>query len=243
MFVLIATTLAASLLGSLHCVGMCGAFVAIAATPAHIVEVSRARLLASYHLGRLVVYVVLGAMAGLLGQTLNQGGMLVGIQHAAAILAGAVMIIFGLATLARIGGLSVPRAPLPGFLTRLVRSAYGVVFEWHPAARAATLGLLTTLLPCGWLYTFATTAAGTGSAPLGAVTMAAFWLGTLPALTVIGAGAQRLAGPMRQGLPLATAMAMVVVGMLAIAGKITSPAACHEAANPLLAREVICNDR
>lgn len=57
-----------------------------------------------------------------------------------------------------------------------------------PVVRAAATGLFTTLLPCGWLYAFVVTAAGTGSGtPLhGAALMAVFWLGTLPMMLTVG---------------------------------------------------------
>src|SRR5690606_18807129 len=60
--------------------------------------------------------------------------------------------------------------------------------------RAALLGVSTGLLPCGWLYAFALSAAATGSARDGALVMAAFWLGSVPALVGVGAIVARLSG-------------------------------------------------
>ena len=62
--------------------------------------------------------------------------------------------------------------------------------------RGAATGLLTTLLPCGWLYAFVITAAGTGNALAGAGLMATFWVGTLPMLTIVGIGVRKLAAPL-----------------------------------------------
>jgi sulfite exporter TauE/SafE len=89
-------------------------------------------------------------------------------------------------------------------------------------------------MPCGWLYVFVATAASTGSAPGGAVVMAAFWAGTVPVLAGVGALAQRAAGPLRARLPVVTAALLVVLGVLTVAGKLQAP---HAAAHPPAAHE------
>jgi len=86
--------------------------------------------------------------------------------------------------------------------------------------RASTTGLLTTLLPCGWLYAFVAAAAGTGRVDRALLTMGVFWLGTLPMMLAVGYGVQRLSGPLRTRLPVVTATAVVVMGLLSIAGKL-----------------------
>jgi hypothetical protein len=107
-------------------------------------------------------------------------------------------------------------------------------FQNHPpVARATMLGLLTTLLPCGWLYAFVAAAAATGSGPRGAVVMAAFWLGTLPVMAAVGMAAQRGLGPFRHRLPALTAAVLVVLGLLTITGRIapTAPEAAAGASH------------
>ena len=78
-------------------------------------------------------------------------------------------------------------APLPPE-TVTVPDALGRVlaaFSRLPAVpRAFLLGLSTTLVPCGWLYAFVATAAGTGGVVPALGVMLAFWTGTLPALVV-----------------------------------------------------------
>jgi len=54
------------------------------------------------------------------------------------------------------------------------------------------LGLSTTLVPCGWLYAFVATAAGTGSVISALTVMLVFWVGTLPALVTTGLGLRGL---------------------------------------------------
>jgi hypothetical protein len=52
-----------------------------------------------------------------------------------------------------------------------------------------------------------------------------FWLGTLPMLTAIVAGAGRILGPLSRRMPIATAMIVLVLGVLSIVGKLRMPSA------------------
>jgi uncharacterized protein len=214
---LIVTVLIASLAGSLHCVGMCGAFVAFAVGTDDRPGVRGKVLLGlAYHGGRLVTYTLLGAVGGALGGAVDLGGEYVGLQRVAAVTAGAVMVVFGVVTLLRVMGARLPRAPVPSFIQRVVGAGQRVAMQMRPVQRALTIGLLTTLLPCGWLYAFAITAAGTASPVYGALTMAAFWVGTLPALVALGAGIQSVTGVLGRRMPAVTAIAIVVVGLYTV---------------------------
>lgn len=208
MIGLISAVVIASLLGSLHCVGMCGAFLALS-----LDGPSRVRAQAFYHLGRLATYSGLGVLAGGVGSALDAGGTLVGLQRPAMVLAGVMVAGFGVLTLARAMGVRVRRAPVPAFfrdgVVRLQRAALAM----PQGRRSLAIGMLTTLLPCGWLYAFVFTSAGTGSPILGGATMAAFWVGTLPALGALGAGLSAAAGPLRRHAPVLTAILVIVVGI------------------------------
>lgn len=227
MTALLIAVFVASLLGSTHCAGMCGAFVLFAvAAPGDAPSIRRSRvaLNTAYNLGRLVTYALLGAAAGTLGAALDLGGSMVGLQRTAAVAAGAMMIGFGVVALLRARGVKLRRMPLPGFLTRWVAAGHRAVADADPLTRAWTVGLLTTLLPCGWLYAFAVTAAGTGSPIAGAGVMALFWAGTVPILAGLGLGAQALAGPLRARLPVLTSVLLVAVGLYTVFGRLTLPA-------------------
>jgi len=217
MTALIFTVLIASLAGSLHCVGMCGAFVAFAVGTGEKTDArSRALLSAAYNGGRLVTYTLLGAVGGALGAAIDLGGGYIGLQRSAAIVAGGVMVVFGVVTLLRIKGVRLPKIPIPAVLHRVVGAGQGLAMGMKPVPRALTIGLLTTLLPCGWLYAFAITAAGTASPVYGAMTMAMFWLGTLPALVALGAGIQSLTGVLGKRIPTITAIAIVIIGLYTV---------------------------
>ncbi len=219
MSALFVAVFVASLLGSLHCAGMCGAFLAFAVgTPGE--RTGGARLHLAYNLGRLVTYSALGGFAGLIGGAIDTGGSLLGIQRLAAIGAGAVMIGFGVVVLLRTRGVRLPRLPLPRALERALTAAHRRAARQAPIVRAALTGLLTTLLPCGWLYAFVVTAAGTGQPGWGALTMAAFWLGTLPVMIALGVGLRRATGALGRRLPTLTALALVGVGAFTVAQRI-----------------------
>lgn len=213
---LIAAIFLASVLGSLHCAGMCGAFVVFAVTGGATTPGAKARLHAAYHLGRLTVYTSLGAAAGSLGLALDLAGSLVGLQRLAAVSAGAMMVGVGMLTILRLRGVRLGTPPLPPVFERWLSAGYAAASAQTPILRAALTGLLTTLLPCGWLYAFVITAAGTGSAAHGALAMAFFWLGTLPMLVAVGAVAQKLTGALGRYVPLVTAFAVVAVGCLTV---------------------------
>lgn len=217
MIALVIAVFGASLMGSLHCAGMCGAFVAFAVgIDGKSAGASRVSLQASYHLGRLVVYMVLGVIAGSLGHAFDLAGEMVGVQRAAVALAGASMVVFGSITILRLNGVRVPNAPVPGVLRRAAASALRFAVERPPIVRAALTGLFTTLLPCGWLYAFVITAAGSGGPAPGALVMAVFWVGTLPVLVAIGGGVQVLAsrlGSLGRRVPVIAASLIVMVGL------------------------------
>lgn len=223
MLALMVAILTASLLGSLHCAGMCGGFLAMAVSPLSDGEPRRVapwRLNASYNLGRLATYALLGVLAGAAGKGLDIAGDLAGVQRAAAVFAGGWMVAFGGVLIARALGAKLPRLPLPRVLRTIVMRGHDAADRFGPLGRAAVIGLLTTLLPCGWLYAFAVTAAGTADPALGALAMAVFWLGTLPVMASLGVAMQRSLGPARRAMPLATSVLLVVMGGLTLAGRV-----------------------
>jgi hypothetical protein len=223
MTTLLATVLVASLVGSLHCVGMCGPFVAFYAVGDASRNARRLLSHASYSAGRLAAYAALGLAAGWIGAAVDLAGSLAGFQRVAAVAAGAMMIAWGVLALLRIRGVRV--LPLRAGGAAWLQRAFRVAADTPPVLRAGSIGLLSGLLPCGWLWAFLVAAAGTGSASGGAAVMAAFWLGTVPALVAVGLGAQLLAAPLRRHVPAVTAVLLVALGIVAIVSRPASVAA------------------
>lgn len=167
--------LAAALAGMLatpHCAGMCGGFATACARP-------RTGLLA-WHAGRLSTYALLGAVGG------TAGGLLPGPAWLPAALAMLLLVSFA----AGLAGLAPALAPRLPFLSRVTA---GVARRPGVAPRYA-FGLLTGLLPCGMVYAALSMAVASGGAATGAAVMLAFGAATVPGLTVLSIGLQRLAG-------------------------------------------------
>jgi sulfite exporter TauE/SafE len=215
MIEVVGAVLAASLLGSPHCAGMCGGFVCFYSGQGS----SRWSSHLAYNGGRLLSYLGLGAAAGTFGAGVDRIGAAAGWARPAAIAAGTLMIVWGGVTLLRARGISIP-LPRLGALPRVSRLLFERLRDHPPVLRALLLGLFTTLLPCGWLYAFVATAAGTGSVPAAMAVMAAFWLGTVPVLAGLGLASQRAFGPLRRHLPAITAAALVIIGLLTITGRL-----------------------
>ena len=218
MIALAGSVLLASLLGSPHCAAMCGGFVCFYSGGR---DRGSAWAHAAYNGGRLLSYVALGAIAGSLGAGLEHVGAMVGVGRAAAVVAGALMVAWGAhRVLEHLGvGVRVPRA---GRLHAPIAAAMRAVSRRPPAVRALVLGASSTLLPCGWLYAFAATAAGTGSTAGGAAVMLMFWLGTVPVMVGLAVLAQRALGPLARRLPVVSAAVLIVLGVLTVAGKLTA---------------------
>jgi sulfite exporter TauE/SafE len=200
MIALLPAILLSSLVGSLHCIAMCGPLLGLHGP-------SSVRLAFTHSLGRLVTYVALGAVAGTIGHAIDLAARLGTTQRVASIVAALAIVVWGVHGLVTRRGLE-----LPGNGTTFRR---GLVQIRSAGAtrRAWATGLLTGLLPCGWLWAFVVTAGGTGTPWTGAAVMAAFWLGTVPAMVGVLAFAGPLIGRLRARIPTVTAIALIAVGL------------------------------
>lgn len=215
MELLLGSVFVASLLGSLHCVGMCGPFALLAGS--NVNGKSTVGPTLAYSLGRLVSYSTVGAVFGLLGMAINNGTNFANWQQGATYLAGGLMVAVGAIALARHIGfvIPLPKAFLP--IQRLLQKGFQSTNGMQPFPRALMIGALTSIMPCGWLYTFAITAAGTGSPVWGAVLMAVFWAGTVPILVALMLGFQKVGASFRQHVPVIMAALVIAVGVFTIA--------------------------
>lgn len=219
-FALLGGVFVASLLGSLHCAGMCGGIACFVGGTA-----SRGRALTLYHLGRLLSYAAVGALAGAAGEALDLGGEAAGLGRVGTLLAGALLLATAALMLARGFGLRIGApAAAKSRLGRAWQRASRLFADADPGPRGLALGLLTVLLPCGWLYLFLATAAASGGALAGVAVMTAFWAGTVPALLAVGFAARRLAPALRQRLPIFAAGLLLVVAITALLPRLAPPA-------------------
>lgn len=221
MWMLLTAVLTASLLGSMHCVGMCGPLAIWASGAAEKHSPRRVWFASSlYHVGRLLTYLMMGVIAGLVGQIVDVTGNALGVQVAAARVVGVLMVAMGIFQLRefipflRSGGELKP-SRVSGVLVKL----RPYIFRLPLAGRALATGFLTTLLPCGWLYLFAMVAAGTGSVWMAPVVMASFWVGTVPALVGLVAGTKLLSQRYSIVVPAVAALFLVLTGCYTASGR------------------------
>ncbi|MGE5384901.1 MAG: sulfite exporter TauE/SafE family protein [Betaproteobacteria bacterium] len=169
------------LFGGVHCVGMCGGIVGALSLGGP----SRWSLHLAYNGGRIVSYILAGALAGGLG---GAGLALAGqwpIRLALYIFANLMLVALGL-YLAGATGLLAPIERLGGILWRRLQPLTRRFLPARSLWQAFPLGLIWGWLPCGLVYSALVTALGTGSVGEGALAMLAFGLGTLPNLLLAG---------------------------------------------------------
>ncbi len=209
-----AAAFALGLLGSGHCVAMCGG-IATALEAAAAPEVPRGALRAGYQAGRLSGYAAAGALAGGVGAGLfavaeGQAALAVSRMFAAAMLLLLGLYLSGawrgpLAALER-AGLRLWQAVAP--LRRRLLPVRGPGGAWR-------MGLLWGFLPCGLVYSALALALAAGSAGGGALTMLAFGAGTLPAVLLVSGAAGRAVRASRGNLfRRAAGVAMIVAGVV-----------------------------
>lgn len=197
--------LVASLLGSPHCVGMCGGLV-LAICPTR-----REAIL--YHAGRGVAYASLGGLVGWLGGWILHASSSRPAAAIAAAAMGAALIVLGVRLLQGKGFhfSLVPRA----VLSRLISRSTGKLTS------PLLLGGLSAVLPCGWLHVFLLGSAAGGSVLSGALLMAVFWLGTLPALASAPWLMRRVLAPLANRAPRAAAVILIAAGLFSLGSKVS----------------------
>lgn len=194
------------LLGSAHCVGMCGP-IALALSGG---QASRARFVAgrcAYNAGRVATYAAIGIPFGLFGQALRMAGL----QQALSIAAGVVLML-GAIAYAGAGHWWHPSGTLANWTGGMKRLWGRLILQRSLPALFAT-GLLNGLLPCGLVYAALVGAAATGSAGGGALFMLVFGLGTFPAMLAVS-----LAGHLLQARVRRILQPMIPVGLAVVAG-------------------------
>jgi uncharacterized protein len=229
----------ASLTGSLHCAGMCGPFALMAGLCGGAKcgdqgqQSFRWLPTGCYHAGRMTSYVVVGLIAGSLGAAVDLGGEFAGLQRTATGLAGLLMMAVGVIGLARQAGWLRSAATGSGLVARLIQPLLRRALSLPPMQRAAGIGLLTVLMPCGWLYVFAISAAATGSPWWGAATMLVFWSGTVPVLAGLVLGVSSFSSRLR--LNVAALTPLLVIGLGLYTALWRAPVVLGETGSPAVA--------
>lgn len=184
------TAFMAGLLGGAHCAAMCGGIVSLTCAPGADGKPRGPSYPLAYNFGRIASYVLAGALAGALGQAgmALRGGALA--QHLLMFLMGATLIVVAL----NVAGVRPVTRGIEAAGSLLWRQVQPVSRHFLPVTapwQALGLGVLWGWLPCGMVYAVLLTALASGNAAEGALILAAFGLGTLPNLLLIGSAVGR----------------------------------------------------
>jgi sulfite exporter TauE/SafE len=163
------------LVGSLHCIGMCGPIVV--ALPVKGFSTFRliiTRLL--YNIGRVITYSFLGLLFGILGKNLN----ILGLQQITSIVFGAIMILVVI-TPSKIKN-SISRVSVVSSANGLLKKGFSKLISKQSAESFFLIGILNGFLPCGFVYVGIAGALVTGSLMNAVIYMFLFGLGTIPVM-------------------------------------------------------------
>ena len=181
----IITIISIAFLGSFgHCVGMCGGIViAYSSTKikSHWTKQVQAMAHLLYSFGRISTYMILGALFGLVGGVVTFDNLTSGVFL---LITGLLMVLVGFSLLGKIKFLTILEHTCSK--SPLYQSTFKSLLGSQSLFSFYLLGMLNGLLPCGFVYVFAITAASTGSAFWGAFVMLIFGLSTVPALFSLG---------------------------------------------------------
>lgn len=216
--------LLAGIVGSAHCLGMCGGIslaLGMSAREAGHGRAGAAGYVLLFGLGRVAGYSLLGALAGLAGGVLGAGdvGLVAVVARG---LTGLVMVLIGLQVALHLRPLALLEGLGARVWRRLAPAARGLIPPRGPA-QALLVGGLWGWLPCGLVYSMLLVALLAGDPLRSALVMAVFGLGTLPSMTAVGllpgtagAGLARR-GPWRR----AAGLLLVMLGVWTAAGPLS----------------------
>lgn len=197
------------LLGSFHCVGMCGpiAFMLpVDQTNAYrkVIQIS------IYHLGRLLSYSIIGLVFGLIGK----GLYLFGFQQQLSMIIGVTMIIIVLIPYNTFNKYNFSK-PVYKIISK-VKSGLGTALKKKTLDTFLTIGFLNGFLPCGLVYMAVFGAMASGNALEGSAYMTLFGIGTIPLMTSAIYFSNFIKGAMRQKIQKAIPVFVVLIGVLFI---------------------------
>jgi uncharacterized protein len=207
---LISMALFTALLGSGHCIGMCGGLLAAFALSPHGRQAGLLFQLL-YHLGRVTTYSLIGMIVGWFGSALTMSTTYAGITRGVLLVSDMFIIILGLGTIGFWKNYTLWKLEFRGPVQLLSRSVKRLK-NLPSVCSAIPLGLLMGLLPCGFLYAMVITATQSASATRGGLIMLAFGFGTLPALVLFGGTAHWLSARARAWMLRGAGLMVVLMG-------------------------------
>ena len=196
----------AGVLGSGHCLGMCGALVSgyfMKAGPS-----KRYLPYFMYQLARIFVYTMVGFAAAALGFVLVSSGVFGKVQSILQMFIGAVVIILALGILGWIPFQgSVRLLPM-----NLLRRGYAESRTKGPLLGATIAGLLNGLMPCPLTFAMAVKATSATTVMEGGLLMLTFGAGTLPTMLFVSLAFGKMSAHFRGLMLKSAALIMIIMG-------------------------------
>lgn len=197
------------LIGSLHCIGMCGP-IAIALPLGKKSWANRALGSLTYNIGRIITYGILGAVFGLLGQGIEMAGL----QKWASILIGVIMVLSVLFPALFRGKIKFEEFFF-GYAGKLI-GRFRKLFSINSIPSLFLIGLLNGLLPCGLVYVAIAGAINTNNILLGILYMIIFGAGTIPIMMAIPLAGNLLGTGIRKKFRGVLSGFIIILGILFI---------------------------
>lgn len=197
------------ILGSFHCVGMCGP-IAFMLPVSRENSVKKFLQVLLYHFGRLMAYAIIGLAFGVLGKSLD----LFGFQQQLSIAAGILMIAVIVLPNKTFGKYNFSR-PMYKVVGK-VKSSLGSALKKKTPDTFFTIGFLNGFLPCGLVYMAAFGAVASGSMVQGSLYMVLFGVGTIPLMTTAVYFRQMMNGIIKKRVQKMIPVFVVLIGLLFI---------------------------
>ena len=197
------------LMGSLHCIGMCGP-IAFVLPVDNSNKLKKAGQLSLYHMGRLLAYASIGLIFGLLGKGLYIFGM----QQKLSITIGILMIVVMLLPYKTFSKYNFSKPVLRGISK--IKSALGKELRKNTADTFVTIGVLNGFLPCGLVNMALFGAIAMGNALEGALYMTLFGVGTIPLMTAVVYFGAIIKGSLKSQLRKMIPVFVILIGTLFI---------------------------
>lgn len=194
------------LLGSGHCIGMCGGLVSGCFMK---LQARGVWPYLAYHAARISIYAAIGLIAALLGTVLVASGMTGLAQGVLQILAGAIVILLGLDLL----GVSPIRNSYGFAPVAWLRRQFVTASQKGPVLGAGISGAINGLMPCSMTMAMAVKASTAPSPPEGMLLLLAFGAGTLPSMLFASVLFGKLGPRLRGGLQKLAALFVIALGV------------------------------
>ena len=213
-----------------HCIGMCGGFVLT-----YTLKINQNDLIAQpnwwqrttphllYSAGRIISYMIIGNILGLLGTAIDSM-LALRIQGALEIFAGIIMVIMGIELAGFIPKLNPNTFPGVNPFKKLA----GTMFNKVRRDNILGLGFVLGFIPCGLVYAAGAKAIASDGVINGALIMLAFGLGTIPAMVLTGLVSGSIPKKIQSKIYRIAAILVIILGVMTIMHGIKAPGKIQE---------------